>query len=65
MPDAALLDEVREIRHRIAEECENNIAKIAERAAEAAMRFKNTVRNKDLISNPAELNNERENSITQ
>lgn len=43
MPDTALIDEVREIRHRIAEECENNIAKIAERAAEAAKRFKNSV----------------------
>ena len=43
MPDTALIDEVREIRHRIAEECENNITKIAERAAEAAKRFKNAV----------------------
>ena len=43
MPDTALMDEVREIRHRIAEECENNIAKIAERAAEAAKWFKNAV----------------------
>lgn len=43
MPDTALIDEMREIRHRIAEECESNIAKIAERAAEAARRFKNAV----------------------
>ena len=32
MPDAALIDEVREIRHRIAEECENNIGNIKKKA---------------------------------
>ena len=40
MSDTALIDEVREIRHRIAEECGNDLVKIAERAAEAAKRFK-------------------------
>ena len=40
MSDTALIDEVREIRRRIAEECGNDLVKIAQRAAEAAKRFK-------------------------
>jgi hypothetical protein len=40
MSDTALVDEVREIRHRIAEECGNDLVKIAQRASEAAKRFK-------------------------
>lgn len=39
MSDNALIDEVREIRHRIASECGNDPLKIALRAAEAARRF--------------------------
>ena len=39
MSDNALIDEVREIRHRIASECGNDSLKIALRAAEAARRF--------------------------
>ena len=40
MSDTALIDEVREIRHRIAAECDNDLVKIAQRAAEAAKRSK-------------------------
>ena len=43
MSDTALIVEVREIRHRIAEECGNDLVKIAQRAAEAAKRFKDAV----------------------
>ena len=39
MSDNALIDEIREIRHRIASECGNDPLKIALRAAEAARRF--------------------------
>ena len=39
MSDNALIDEVREIRHRIASECGNDPIKIAQRAAEATRRF--------------------------
>ena len=39
MSDNALIDEVREIRHRIASECGNDPLKIALRAAEAARQF--------------------------
>lgn len=39
MSDNALVDEIREIRHRIASECGNDPLKIALRAAEAARRF--------------------------
>ena len=40
MTDTAIIDEVRKIRRRIAEECGNDLAKIAQRASEAAKRFK-------------------------
>ena len=40
MSDTALIDEVREIRRRIAEECKNDLVKIAQRAAESAKRFR-------------------------
>jgi len=40
MSDNALIDEVRAVRHRIAAECGNDLDKIAQRAAEAARRFK-------------------------
>ncbi|MBO6167638.1 MAG: hypothetical protein J6P13_04730 [Kiritimatiellae bacterium] len=40
MSDTALIDEVREIRHHIAAECDNDPVKIAQRAAEAARRFR-------------------------
>lgn len=39
MSDTALIDEVREARHRIAAECGNDPLKIAQRAAEAVRRF--------------------------
>ncbi len=39
MSDTALIDEIREVRHRIAAECGNDPMKIALRAAEAARRF--------------------------
>lgn len=39
MFDTDLIDEVREIRRRIAEECGNDLQQIAQRAAEAARRF--------------------------
>ena len=40
MSDTALIDEVRATRHRIAEECGYDLDKIAQCAAEAARRFK-------------------------
>lgn len=40
MFDTDLIDEVREIRRRIAEECGNDLQRIAQRAAEAARRFR-------------------------
>ena len=39
MGDTALIDEVREIRRRIANDCGNDLGKIARRASEAARRF--------------------------
>ena len=36
MPDTYLIDEVRAVRHRIAEECGNDIMKIIEHAAASA-----------------------------
>ena len=39
MSDTALIDEVRVIRRRIAEECGNDPVRIAKRVAEAAKRF--------------------------
>ena len=39
MSDTALIDEIREVRHRIAAECGNDPMKIALRAAEAARCF--------------------------
>jgi len=39
MSDTALIDEVREIRHRIAEECENNLEKITRYAQEIAKKL--------------------------
>lgn len=40
MSDTALIDEVRATRHRIAEECGYDLDKIAQRAADAAKRFR-------------------------
>ncbi|MBQ6339521.1 MAG: hypothetical protein IJI36_10275 [Kiritimatiellae bacterium] len=39
MSDTALIDEVREIRHHIAAECENNLEKITRYAKEIAQRL--------------------------
>ena len=39
MSDTSIIDEVREIRHRIAEECENNLQKITAYANEVAERL--------------------------
>jgi len=39
MSDTSIVDEVREIRHRIAEECENNLQKITAYANEIAKRL--------------------------
>ena len=39
MSDTSIVDEVRKIRHRIAEECENNLQKITAYANEVARRL--------------------------
>ena len=39
MSETALIDEVREIRHRIAKECDNNLEKITLYAKEIAQRL--------------------------
>ena len=51
MTDTAIIDEVRKIRRRIAEECGNDLAKIAQRASEAAKRFKATTVNRNVRPN--------------